>query len=63
LKLIKSGQPQTQSTRNAVWNYSVRKTGLLSKTENLEHKLEGIGQRERALANREKSLDNLTSPD
>jgi len=26
---------------------------LLSKTENLEHKLEGIGQRERALANRE----------
>jgi ribonuclease Y len=34
---------------------------LLSKTENLEHKLEGIGQRERALANKEKSLDTLNA--
>ena len=34
---------------------------LLSKTENLEHKLEGIGQRERALTNKEKSLDTLNA--
>jgi len=34
---------------------------LLSKTENLERKLEGIGQRERALANKEKSLDTLNA--
>ena len=34
---------------------------LLSKTENLEHKLEGIGQRERALTNKEKSLDSLNA--
>ena len=34
---------------------------LLSKTENLERKLEGVGQRERALANKEKSLENLNA--
>ena len=32
---------------------------LLSKTENLERKLESIGQRERALANKEKSIDTV----
>ena len=34
---------------------------MLSKTENLERKLEGIGQRERALTNKEKSLDTLNA--
>jgi ribonuclease Y len=32
---------------------------LLSKTENLERKLEGVAQRERQLQNKEKSLDTL----
>ncbi|MDD5289390.1 MAG: Rnase Y domain-containing protein, partial [Dehalococcoidales bacterium] len=32
---------------------------VLSKSENLEHKLEGVGQRERALNNKEKSIDTL----
>ncbi len=66
-KIIEQSRTEAEKIRTAASNeYRERRmelerqeNRLLSKTENLERKLEGVGQRERALANKEKSLETI----